>query len=355
MSVIYKDGQYYGQGGGGGSTYTAGDGIDITNDVISTEKSQSGDMDEIVDVLPTGGINTVCGFTPVGTIISIFSETAPLHYLKCDGATYNKADYPELANHLLSLTTHSQYEVSGDATKFKVPDLRGEFLRGTGTNGHANNGSGANVGVHQDATAMPYEFVDVPGTNKIALSGNSSEALRISNIDSQQMRGTGDSKWLYSTVGSVGPGPSTVWDSITTRPTNTSVLYCIATKDIYSNPINDYSTNEKVVGTWIDGKPLYQKTYEVASISVGNTESGTVLDSNFTSSGKRLISANGSCEWGTNNGTAFRLVPFIYPSSGIYFDIVVASGELKISCMRTSGTTTVYNTKITIQYTKTTD
>ena len=27
---------------------------------------------------------------------------------------------------------------------------------------------------------------------------------------------------------------------------------------------NDYSTNEKIVGTWIDGKPLYQKTYQVA-------------------------------------------------------------------------------------------
>ena len=42
-------------GGGGGTTYTAGDGIDITNDVISTDNLQSGDMDDIITPLPTLG------------------------------------------------------------------------------------------------------------------------------------------------------------------------------------------------------------------------------------------------------------------------------------------------------------
>jgi len=39
-------------GGGGGTTYTAGDGIDITSDVISTDNLQSGDMDDVVTPLP---------------------------------------------------------------------------------------------------------------------------------------------------------------------------------------------------------------------------------------------------------------------------------------------------------------
>ena len=39
--------------GGGGSTYTAGGGIDITNDVISTDNLQSGDMDDIITPLPS--------------------------------------------------------------------------------------------------------------------------------------------------------------------------------------------------------------------------------------------------------------------------------------------------------------
>ena len=41
--------------------------------------------------------------------------------------------------------------LAGDGvTTFKVPNLLGEFLRGTGTNSYTNQGSGANVGVHQD-------------------------------------------------------------------------------------------------------------------------------------------------------------------------------------------------------------
>ena len=202
------------------------------------------------------------GFTPVGTIIAVMGTTAPTNYLACNGQIVNIADYKELANYFESQFGSKNYFGGNGTTTFGIPDLRGEFLRGTGTNSHANQGSGAAVGTHQDATAMPYEFVDVSSTNKIALSGNSSEALRISNIDSQQMRGTGDSKWLYSTEGTVGPGPSTIWDSVTIRPTNTSVLYCIATKNIYLNQNLEYnySADEQIVGVWTDGKPIYQKT-----------------------------------------------------------------------------------------------
>lgn len=30
-----------------------------------------------------------------------------------------------------------------------------------------------------------------------------------------------------------------------------------------SKTTDNYSTNEKVVGTWVDGKPLYQKTFAI--------------------------------------------------------------------------------------------
>ena len=230
------------QTGGGGTDYTAGDGIDITDDVISTKQSEEGDIDEIVDVRPSGGRVAVTGYVPLGTVISVYAETAPQFFLACDGATYNKADYPELAELLLGITTHSQYEVEGDNTKFKVPDLRGEFVRGTGTNGHTNQGSGADVGVHQDATEL-YTMVSETAT------------ILKYNVDSTY---SVNGSWKGSANGSSGSQ-----SQFTSRPTNTSVLFCIAYKDIYSNPMNDYSTDEKVVGTWIDGKPLWQKTIPV--------------------------------------------------------------------------------------------
>lgn len=256
----------------GGTTYTAGDGIDIINDIISTKKSTQNDMDEIIDTLPTGSsITTVSGYTPLGTIISYYGETAPKFYLACDGSEYNKSDYPELANHLLSLTNHTQYEVDGNDTKFKVPDLRGEFLRGTGINSHENQGGGGSVGEHQDGTVIPTPFIN---DNRSGYATDSNGTINgISNSDINVIKKSDNSivsdgsitlerrNWsISSTTTSVTNNASIP------RPTNTSVLYCIAYKDIYTNPMNDYSTDEKVVGTWINGKPLYQKTIDCGAL-----------------------------------------------------------------------------------------
>ena len=342
------------QGGGGGSTYTAGDGIDITNDVISTVKSEVGDMDEIIDELPSGGRVMVTGFTPIGTIISVFSESAPQHYLICDGSTYNKSDYPELAEHLLSLTTHSQYEVSGDDTKFKVPDLRGEFLRGTGTNSHTNQGSGVNVGVHQDATQ--HLGININSDKTINANRNTSDAA-YSEVNS-------DSSITVTSPGTVYANGK--WDNssnrhiyYTSRPTNTSVLYCIATKNIYTNPMNDYSTSEKVVGTWINGKPIYQKTIN-GTIPTLSEDFGNPVIENIDATALNIdeclsIQVNGSSSslslgfygaWTTRNNTTGGV-----GLTAAFYD--PANSRIRITNNRAgySGT----SVKLTIQYTKTTD
>lgn len=45
---------------------------------------------------------------------------------------------------------------------------------------------------------------------------------------------------------------------------------------------NSYSTTEQVVGTWIDGRPLYQKTFYVPE--AWQSTSGIILDSGFVPS-----------------------------------------------------------------------
>jgi hypothetical protein len=246
-------------------TLTAGDGIDITDDTISIDPMPSEDIDEVIDELPTGNRFAVTGYVPLGTIIPVFRETAPKFFLICDGSTYNKADYPELAELLLGLTTHSQYEVDGDNTKFKVPDLRGEFIRGTGSNGHPAEGDGAGVGVHQPATSMLMCWDTGSNLQFRALKNATSE---ITNADKSQTA-TGTIQTITATTSRADSGSVT---HFTSRPTNTSVLFCIAYKDIYSNPMNDYSTDEKVVGTWIDGSTLYQKIVECGALPANGTK-----------------------------------------------------------------------------------
>lgn len=76
----------------------------------------------------------------IGTILPYATTAIPTGCLACDGTTYLKADYPDLAAAL-----DSAFEV--DATHFKTPDLRGRTIIGAGTgSGLTARAVGAAVG-----------------------------------------------------------------------------------------------------------------------------------------------------------------------------------------------------------------
>lgn len=329
--------------------------------VITQEKLQEYHENFVYPYL-NGSSHT--GFTPVGTVISYFGETAPTHFLICDGTAYNKADYPQLWTHLSSLTDTTPYVVDGDNTKFKVPDLRGEFLRGTGTNSHSGQGSGGDVGVHQDATVFPYYESN---NNPNMIMGN------YGTWDSIDAEVLNKSRAYLSATTKDDNGKG-----ITSRPTNTSVLFCIAVKDIYidyaldgfpceiTNPqdkqglqydatsgkwingvggMHEYSTTEKVVGTWIDGRPCYSKVIEasVSSRSEDIPHDITHLDT--------VISIDGC--WQLANGRSFPL-NFINATNAAYNIGALVYGA-NIECRFGSGFTVDGKVYAILQYTKTTD
>ena len=126
----------------------------------------------------------------------------------------------------------------------------------------------------------------------------------------------------------------------TFRPTNTAVLYCIATKNIYIDQRFNYSTSESVVGTWIDGKPLYQITFSGSTGAVStDVQIGTI----------------------PNVGQVVNMFGAITRSNGRMDSIPSTANAIAVS---TTGVVTTYTTNnnqinrpciITIQYTKTTD
>lgn len=216
--------------------------------------------------------------SPIGTIIAYMGITAPKDYLACDGTIYNIVDYKELAEYIKIQFGSYNYFGGDGTTTFAVPDLRGEFLRGTGTNSHVNQGSGANVGTHQDATEIP---------NFGTANENDNFNFMLQKVDSVSYARNVD----YSITGSAknASAPSTWSDSVSdkgirssVRPTNTSVLYCIKyNTSVLSTPENNYSTEEQRIGTWIDGKPLYQKTYNITSPSTDTDNAIVTLDPNI--------------------------------------------------------------------------
>lgn len=161
----------------------------------------------------TGEIGAKKDATPVGTVISFMGNHAPEGYLSCDGAKYKINEYSKLVE-LIKTEFGSYNYFGGDGTTtFAVPDLRGEFLRGTGT-AIRNTGTGGNVGIHQDPTQFPY----VRGSTSIVWSDKGD----ILSPDTLNQKTGGTNK-----VSVAGDNFRRESDYYTARPTNTAILYCI--------------------------------------------------------------------------------------------------------------------------------
>ncbi len=98
---------------------------------------------------------------PIGCVQAYAGDKIPAGWVECNGQEYNKTKYPELYKAI-----GTNWGSSGDM--FRVPDLRGQFLRGVSgtqttdpnsegrTAKYSGGNSGNQVGSYQeDATALP--------------------------------------------------------------------------------------------------------------------------------------------------------------------------------------------------------
>ena len=166
---------------------------------------------------------------PIGTVIAFMGNVAPTNYLPCDGKIYSIHIYNQLANFIhLQFGSYDYFGGDGIDT-FAVPDLRGEFLRGTGASGYAHAGAGASVGVHQHPTEH-IRFTSIAnGTGFYTRYENTTSYPIVSYTDWDNSTTAGSYKsqqFSSSLVASKDPRGS----QYVSRPTNTSVLYCIKYK-----------------------------------------------------------------------------------------------------------------------------
>lgn len=121
-----------------------------------------------------------------------------------------------------------------------------------------------------------------------------------------------------------------------------------------------YSTEEQVVGEWIDGKPLYQKSFDITETTIHGAK---VFEITLLSNVDKMISQNfmfmdeglpsgkpipKAC-WVAQDGYTHEASGYWYAS---YFYINPTTHDLK---MRRDGNSGVLHLYGTIQYTKTTD
>ena len=111
----------------------------------------------------------------------------------------------------------------------------------------------------------------------------------------------------------------------------------------------DYSTDEKIVGTWIDGKPLYQKTVNVGAMGNGATTPWNVNFNHGISNMSKVTDCNGVA---INSSGTCRPLCYANPNDTKIAGIVASTSSIYIV---TNENFSGYTAYVTLKYTKTTD
>lgn len=167
---------------------------------------------------------------PLGTINAFGGTTAPEGWLLCQGQTISRTEYADLF-----AVIGTNFGSGDGSTTFNLPDLRGEFLRGAGTNSHSGQGNGGSVGTHQDGTEhlglYVYSNTGGSNTNIGVISNHQSSSTSTSttwekDADAKHQITGGCNVYISSNVGTF-----TGEACYTSRPTNTSVNYIMKAKN----------------------------------------------------------------------------------------------------------------------------
>lgn len=155
---------------------------------------------------------------PPGTVVAYMGTTPPAGWLMCDGSLLSKTN-PAYAN-LFGVIGKSCGETT---TSFRVPDLRGRFLRGV------------DGGANRDPDRAGREFMNQGGNTGDSVGSIQGDALQdhthnftkpnVTNA-AQANLNSNASKVTTSSAATTGVG-STARNSTETRPTNAYVNYII--------------------------------------------------------------------------------------------------------------------------------
>ena len=191
----------------------------------------------------TGALSPIAGGTlyadaPVGSIQAYGGATAPWGWLLCQGQAISRTTYAELFG-----VIGTSFGAGDGSTTFNIPDLRGEFLRGAGTNSHSGQGSGGSVGQHQNATAVPDIYTAAAGT---VIVSPGKDAIW-SNTDAEVSASSG-----YKTVALSTAGGTNIPSNYMVRPTNTSVNFIIKATTIALPSDFETAVDEKIAANIVD-------------------------------------------------------------------------------------------------------
>lgn len=339
--------------------------------------------------------------SPVGSIVNYTGLTPPKDYLICDGTVYNIADYPLLAHHIL--TQFGSYNrFGGDGiTTFAVPSLQKEynFFSPKMTSNTTPSPYVITASHEYSNEFLAYmSFDNKTNTAWASLSGEKNPWIKIdfgaptflttlritstfentvatafsiegSNDDVNYivLKDYSTSSWATSTTrdihidedkfgnyryikitvkkydGSYGEFSEIQFGTILKIP---CIKYQITQNNISKDMVN-YSLEEQVIGSWIDGKPLYEKTVEF-----GNLPNATIKEVKHNiENADNIWICEGYIFNPSGNMLQLNSVHCVNINGQISFHTTVQH----IVCNTGKYDRSTYTATVTLRYTKTTD
>lgn len=176
---------------------------------------------------PIPASSTTSGSAAVipGTVISFAGSSAPTGYLTCDGSAVSRSTYASLF-----AAIGTTWGAGNSTTTFNIPDLRGYFLRGSGTSAIDPDSPRA-VGSAQAESYLNHSHTATDSGHTHAFSTTSGSFFWGSDGTFGGTYGQGGGQLFYRSATATGNANITVATSTTggaeTRPDNVAVLYCI--------------------------------------------------------------------------------------------------------------------------------
>jgi microcystin-dependent protein len=140
----------------------------------------------------------VSGGVPAGAILPFAMNSAPAGWLAADGTAVSRTDYAALFTAI-----GTTYGAGDGSTTFALPDLRGYFVRGSGTN---SDGTAAGTFGTKQADEFKAHTHTVNDTNFVANGATPGGGGIVTGSISRTTSSTGGTE---------------------TRPANIAMLYCI--------------------------------------------------------------------------------------------------------------------------------
>lgn len=218
---------------------------------------------------------------PVGTIIPFGSVTPPQGFLYCDGSAVSRAQYSKL------FTTIGTSYGSGDgSTTFNLPDLRGVFLRGAGSQTFGSVTYSGTLGTKQNDQFQTHGHnISDPGhdhTISLVNQGSPTRNFTTLGTDTHVTIPTGNTNNSITNISVTTPNSGRTGSE--TYPANVSVAYHIC-----------YDDGTVEISDGYDGRIFAAYANRASNLTINTSATDVLFDTVINSSVISINTSTGEC------------------------------------------------------------